>query len=116
MSFCTCIKHSCTHGHELGVLDLVGDGVFIVYYSILVNPLSLVPLLSNIVTFSYPGSYVQYDILIFILFVYLPVSKEVIGDEGAVRIAEGLDMNTSLKELCLSRVFLPPYVPFTFLL
>jgi hypothetical protein len=31
-----------------------------------------------------------------------------IGDEGAIRIAEGLEMNTSLKELYLRRVF-PPH-------
>jgi hypothetical protein len=31
-----------------------------------------------------------------------------IGDEGAIRIAEGLEKNTSLKELRLHRVFPPP--------
>ena len=31
-----------------------------------------------------------------------------LGDEGAIRIAEGLETNTSLKELCLGRVF-PPH-------
>jgi hypothetical protein len=31
-----------------------------------------------------------------------------IGDEGAIRIAKGLEKNTSLKECILARVF-PPY-------
>ena len=31
-----------------------------------------------------------------------------IGDEGAIRIAEGLEKNTSVKELCLIGVF-PPH-------
>jgi hypothetical protein len=46
--------------------------------------------------------------------VYLTAFNEGIGDEGAVRIAEGLGMNTSLKELYLRRVFLKPYAPFIF--
>ena len=32
-----------------------------------------------------------------------------IGDEGAIRIAEGLEKNTSVKELCLIGVF-PPHL------
>jgi hypothetical protein len=32
---------------------------------------------------------------------------EDIGDEAIIRIVEGLEMNASLKELCLERVFLP---------
>jgi hypothetical protein len=51
--------------------------------------------------------------LILILFVYLTedYACAVIGDEGAVRIAEGLEKNTSLKELRLIRVF-PPHLLF----
>jgi hypothetical protein len=40
------------------------------------------------------------------LFVRWTAANE-IGDEGAIRIAEGLDMNTSLKELLLESVFHP---------
>ena len=32
-----------------------------------------------------------------------------LGDEGMIRIAEGLEKNTSLKKLCLWGVF-PPYL------
>jgi hypothetical protein len=46
--------------------------------------------------------------------VYLTALKEGIGDEGTVRIAEGLERNTSLKELDLAGVFCPHYAPFIF--
>jgi hypothetical protein len=39
--------------------------------------------------------------------VYLTVLSGGFGNEGAVRIAEGLERNTSLKELYLHSVFLP---------
>ena len=33
MSFCTCIKHLCTHAHEVGMLSLMADGVFVMHHS-----------------------------------------------------------------------------------
>jgi hypothetical protein len=33
MSFCTCIKHLCMHAHEVGVLSLMADGVFVMHHS-----------------------------------------------------------------------------------
>jgi len=42
------------------------------------------------------------------LFAYLPDFNVIeIGDEGAVRIAEGLEKNTSVKKLLLEGVFRP---------
>ena len=48
-------------------------------------------------------------ILMMVLFVCCTAGNERMGDEGAIRIAEGLEKNTSLKELDLDGVF-PPHL------
>ena len=45
-------------------------------------------------------------VILLALFVRWNAGNE-IGDDGGIRIAEGLDMNTSLKELLLEGVFHP---------
>ena len=47
-------------------------------------------------------------ILMMVLFVCCTAGNERMGDEGAIRIAEGLEKNTSLKKLDLRGVFPPP--------
>jgi hypothetical protein len=48
-----------------------------------------------------------YDVCVGIVYVCWNADNEEIGDEGTIRIAEGLEMNTSLKELLLRSVFHP---------
>jgi hypothetical protein len=92
-----CINHACCHMHEVGVLHLSPIG--------LCRSFSEPPLCY----FSYSHSYVRYDILIFTLFVCWTTEKDGIGDEEAIRIAEGLEKNTSLRVLKLGCVFAPLY-------
>jgi hypothetical protein len=44
---------------------------------------------------------------ILVLFARCTAENHAIGDEGAIRIAEGLEKNTSLNELILACVFAP---------
>jgi hypothetical protein len=47
-------------------------------------------------------------LIVLMLFVCCTAGNDDIGDEGAIRIAEGLERNTSLKKLDLFGVFPPP--------
>jgi hypothetical protein len=46
-------------------------------------------------------------LMLLVLCVCFTTGNESIGDEGVIRIAEGVEKNTSLKELECGRVFTP---------
>jgi hypothetical protein len=46
-------------------------------------------------------------VILLTLFVRWNAGNEEIGDKGAIRIAEGFEMNTSLKQLFIGGVFHP---------
>jgi hypothetical protein len=50
-----------------------------------------------------------YDVCVVIGCVCWNAGNETLGDEGAIRIAEGLEKNTSVKKICLDSVFCPIY-------
>ena len=52
--------------------------------------------------------YTEDGILMLSLMLCVGTADNDIGDEGAIRIAEGLEKNTSLIRLNLYRVFPPP--------
>jgi hypothetical protein len=50
----------------------------------------------------------MHEVRVLDLYSGFTAANDAIGDEGAIRIAEGLEKNTSLKELNLRCVFTPP--------